>query len=109
MSMDEKAFRDYISVLANKKIYKILPLYEEKNKGVSKYVDSLLLELKGLGKVFEMLDANADYITLLATFEALSDECFNFDASNEVVKREVFKCITVTKRILETTTKQKGL
>ena len=35
-------------------IYKILPLYEENNVGLEKYISSLLIELYGFDNVFKI-------------------------------------------------------
>lgn len=95
--MNGKMFADYLDALVNR-TYAVLCLYEEENDGLFKYIQSLIYELNGLQGVVQEVKANADFITLLATFESLSEDALTFD-NHEVFRREVLKCISVVKRI----------
>jgi lipid II:glycine glycyltransferase (peptidoglycan interpeptide bridge formation enzyme) len=99
-------FKEYISNLVDR-IYKILPLYEEQNEGLFKNIQSLIYELNGLTHVIEgCLDS--EYLTLLATLESLSDDALVMDDNKEVVRREVFKCINIVKKIGEKAIDESG-
>lgn len=88
----------YFDSLINS-VFKILPLYEEKNVGVNTYVESLLFELYGLDEVIDMEDSY-EYISLLSTLESVKKEVANPDSEKKVIKREVFKCISVIKNMI---------
>lgn len=81
-------------------VYKILPLFEEKNIGIDTYVDSLLFTLYKLDTAVK-IDQSHDYITVLATLEAVKDEIAKVTANHSVVKREVFKCINIVKNMID--------
>jgi hypothetical protein len=97
-----RLFASYLESLVDR-TFKILPLHEENNDGVYKYIQSLAHELYGLQEVIQGLDVDTDFITLLATFEALSDDVLLFEES-ELIKREVFKAINIVKRMHEKVT-----
>lgn len=95
-------FSDYFNSLVDR-IYKILPLFEEKNEGLFVYVQSLIYELNGLYWVVDSIRSNGDYLTLLSTLESISDDVMiQEEGSHAVVKREVFKCLEVVKKIKTT-------
>lgn len=81
------------------RIFKILPLYEQKMRGEESYVevclDSLRIELTGAMSTFEALGSNADYISILNTVNYLAEN----DVTVAVCKREVFKMLDKLKRI----------
>jgi hypothetical protein len=91
-------FSTYKRALVDR-VYKILPLYEESNDGLFANIQSLVYELHGLLNVIESLNHNANYLSLIATLESLSDDSLFFDLEKEVVKREVFKCIDLIKKM----------
>ncbi|MEK5036303.1 hypothetical protein MKY96_33160 [Paenibacillus sp. FSL R7-0302] len=100
--MKSKLFSNYSSALVDR-VYKILPLYEEKNEGLFAYVQSLIYELEGLYWAVEGVRDNPDYLTLVGTLESLSEDVMFFDmGDHSVVKREVFKCLEVVKKIKTT-------
>ena len=87
----------YLKSLVNS-IYKILPLYEESNTGLRIYVESLLFELYGLGKVVPISDSY-DYLSLLSNLESLKYQVGLDEDKKATVKREVFKCINIIKNM----------
>lgn len=98
MIENDKRLIIYYDSLINS-VFKILPLYEEKNIGIKTYVESLLFELYGLDKVIKIEDSN-EYITLLSTLESVKKEITKNDSEKKVIKREVFKCISIVKNII---------
>lgn len=97
-------FHDYISKLVDR-IYKILPLYEERNEGLFKNIQSLIFELNNLPNVVEKT-LDADYIVLLATLESICDEALFMteeedEYTHSLVRREVFKCVNIVGKIGE--------
>lgn len=80
-------------------VFKILPLYEEKNVGVVTYVESLLFELKGLDKVID-IKHSYEYVSLLSTLASVEVEVAKEDSKKATVKREIFKCINIIKNMV---------
>lgn len=85
----------YLDTLINS-VFKILPLYEEENVGIVTYVESLLFELYGLDKVFDIKDSY-EYVSILSILESIKEEIQKEDSEKRVIKREVFKCISIIK------------
>lgn len=79
-------------------VFKILPLYEEKNEGLILYVESLLSELYGAQTSIQMRDV-PDYVSLLSTLEAVKADVAVGD-NKPLVKRNVFKAINLIKNII---------
>jgi hypothetical protein len=106
ISKNDKLFNEYLHKLVDK-IYKILCLYEEGNEGLTKNIHSLIFELNGLTHVVKNM-LSADYIVLLATLESLYDEALIADKQDDdsynLFRREVFKCISIVKKIGESAT-----
>lgn len=75
------------------KIYKILPLKEEADRGqdvhLHEYLCSLLRDLAGACDTFPELEMSPEYITILNTIQYLSSNEFGHKAC----KQEVFKMI----------------
>jgi hypothetical protein len=88
----------YLNSVVNS-VFKILPLYEEENYGIKTYLESLLLELYNLEKAIK-IEHSYEYISLLATLEAVKSEIFKEDSKKPVVKREIFKCINIIKNMV---------
>src|SRR5690606_24762152 len=88
----------YFDSLINS-VFKILPLYEEDNIGIESYVESLLFELYGLDKSNDIKDSY-EYIALLSNLESVREEVVKSDSEKKVIKREVFKCISIVKNII---------
>lgn len=91
--INENTFEEYIAKLSGR-IYKILPLKEEKCKTWSIYIESLIFELFGLKNIFNKLEENTIFISLIGTLEQLKNE-----DDIATVKREVFKCIDLLKKL----------
>lgn len=102
ISRNDKIFKEYIDRMTDR-MFKILPLFEENNEGLSLYIQSLIFELNGLPYVVGGLEhLDSDYINLLSTLESLYDEsivqCDKEDTHN-LIRREVFKSMNIVKAI----------
>lgn len=96
MIRNEKLLEQYFKERSVNSIYKILPLYEEKNVNLESYIESLLFELDGLSTC---IDYNlSEFVTLVAVISKLQNESQKSD-NKLVVKREVFKAIDISKSI----------
>ena len=98
MVYDNEMLVAYLNTVVNS-VFKILPLYEEQNIGVNKYIESLLFELYGLEKSVS-IEHSYEYISLLSTLESVKSEIEKSDSKKSVVKREVFKCINIIKNMV---------
>lgn len=98
MVYDNEKLIAYLTSIVNS-VFKILPLFEEQNIGVEKYLESLLFELYGLEKSVS-IEHSYEYISLLSTLESVKNEIQKEDSKKSVVKREVFKCINIIKNMI---------
>ncbi len=66
--MNSKTYTTYLTELKNR-VFKILPLCEEKNDYIDKYLENLIIELKGLPKAYpEVFDSqSAWYVRVLSS------------------------------------------
>lgn len=98
MIKDSQKLVIYLNSLVNN-VFKILPLYEENNMGVSIYVESLLFELYGLEHSVD-IDNSSEYISLLSNLESVKLEISRENSRKPTVKREIFKCINIIKNMV---------
>lgn len=101
MKMDKELFNQYFIGLIDQ-VYKILPLYEEENEGLAKFINSLIYELEGLYELHEVVikdNIGYDFISLMSILEHLSEDAYFRDQEKEVIKREVFKAIGIIKKM----------
>lgn len=84
---------EYVNKLVNR-VYKILPMKEEKSSTVNTYLESLLRELIGNKKLIISLYRNEDFVILIGTLQGLLNE-----DNIKICKSDIFKCITHIKRI----------
>lgn len=94
--LPSESFCRYFEFLINK-TYKILPMKEEKSKTLKAYLESYLRELIGNRELVGVLVNEPQFITVLNTIQFLISE----EYSNEVCKKEVFKCIRLLEKINE--------
>lgn len=75
--------------------YKILPIKESGEPSLDKYMESLQRELIGCYSLIEALQYDELYMSLLAILQYLIEN----DCETDVVKCEVFKAITICKKL----------
>ena len=95
--LDTSFVSGYFAALVNR-IFKILPIRERGETTLPSYLDSLIMELLGCENVLRELNGDEGILTLVSTFRYLRD---NGDLPVAVVKREVFRAISVCKKIGE--------
>jgi hypothetical protein len=88
----------YLETLKNR-LFKIIPLFEENNEGIYKYIDSLLFELGGMIYVVKELKNNSMFLSLIATLESLLDESLAGEYNIPLVRREVFRCLNIVEKL----------
>ena len=88
--------KSYIDKLKDR-LFKILPLMEEKNEGITSYIDSLSYEIYGLQY---LIDENAQplIITILSILEHLYDDSLQPEINLRQVKRELFHCLDLIEK-----------
>lgn len=79
------------------KIYKILPLKEEKNEFIIDYIETLRIELMGATDTFPVLKNDYDYISVINTINYLISNLVDV----HVCKREVFKMLAMLNHKIE--------
>lgn len=93
--LDDAAVSAYFASLVNR-IFKILPIREREEETLGAYLDSLAIELAGCESLLPVLSGDGEFISVLSTIRSLRD-----DPSLPVatVKREVFRAISICKRM----------
>lgn len=89
-----KSFCNYFDFLINK-TYKILPMKEENSLTLKSYLESYQRELIGNKELIDVLVDEPQFITVLNIIQFLISE----EYTNEVCKKEVFKCIRILQKI----------
>lgn len=98
MTISEKDYRNYLIQLKDR-VWKILPMYEEKNETIEEYIDSVNFELFGLRGLIGELPHGIWYVKSLATLEQLKVET-RLIGKQKKVKKEIFKILnTIDKQI----------
>ena len=94
--VEEVSVEAYFSSLVNR-IFKILPIREREESTLGSYLDSLCLELIGCGDLLPVIGADEGFLTLLATIRSIRDHP---ELPVPVVRREVFRAISVCKKMM---------
>lgn len=100
--MHSKVYEIYIKTLIPK-TYKILPLYEERNEGLSRHVASLILEIEGALYHVKSVSDQQEVVSIIAILESVYDISLFEDVLVEDMKSEVFKCLSIIKRLIKRT------
>jgi hypothetical protein len=91
----DETFSNYLDFLVGK-IFKILPISEHNFDTLQAYLESLQIELLGSQNLIKVLREDNEFLSLLSILEYFLN---TKDISNEIYKREVFKCINIIKKI----------
>lgn len=83
----------YIDNLKDR-VFKVLPLMEECNDGVSSYIDSLIYEVYGLYYIVNEKEQSV-IVTLLSILEHFYDDSIQPELDLVQIRREVFHCLTL--------------
>jgi len=100
MITNKELINNYLISLKDR-IFKILPLFEEENDGLFKYIDSLSHEMCGLQNLVVVLNNNYLYLSVLGTLESLLDEAVSSDYDLKMVRSDVFRCMTCIDKLLD--------
>lgn len=83
----------YVKRLKNS-IFKILPLFEEGNDGLTQYLDSLIYELCGLHNMLEN-DKSSTLLSVIAILEHFYDDSLSANVDINLIRREVLHCLDI--------------
>ena len=96
--MDDSLVDQYLERLKSR-VFKILPLIEEKNEGIYSYVDSLIFELYGLQYVVKGMPNSSNYITILSTLESISDELIMKEKDFKFLRSEILRLVGIVNKL----------
>lgn len=96
MKIPNRMFYNYLSALIDQ-FFKILPLKESGEPSLKEYMRSLQLEMIGNKQLIVAIHDDAMYLKLLAILQYMIEN----DCETNVVKREVFKSISICKKLQE--------
>lgn len=94
INIPDKMLDNYLDALINQ-FFKILPIRESGEPSLKEYMRSLQVEMLGCKSLIEQLHNDHMYLTLLSILQYLIDN----DCEIPVVKREVFKAISICKKL----------
>lgn len=102
-----QTYKDYLNNIKHM-IFKILPLYEEKNEYLDEYIESISLEIYGLQDLIAELPHDQWYVKTLATLETLKTKitCQN---NQRIVKKEVFKILNAIDKQIDQLQRKRGI
>lgn len=85
---------NYLDTLVNQ-FFKILPIKESGEPSLNEFMRSLQIELIGCSALAEALSNDAMLLSLISILQYMIDN----DCDTPVVKREVFKAISICKKL----------
>ena len=94
IELPDTVVRKYMKSLIGQ-FYKILPIKESGEPSLNRYMESLQRELLGCNNLIMMLQYDESFLSLLSILQYLIDN----DCKTEVVKCEVFKAISICKKL----------
>jgi hypothetical protein len=87
--------KTYVDKVLVGKIYKLLPLREEKNATLPECHESLMYELHGGGKLIADLQMHQHFLSLICSLEGLL-----LIEDDKAYRRKVFECINICKSLV---------
>ncbi len=80
-----------------KKVFKILPLFEQQNLGLSKYIHSFIYKLDGFRRLVDQ-DKLPQFDSALSILIHLYEDSFKENVDLVIIKREVLHCSDLIKK-----------
>lgn len=93
--LEENLLRNYFKNLVNQ-FFKILPMRENDEDSLNTYMQSLQIELLGCKDLIPEIKENSHYLTLLSILQYLIEHP---DCSLPIVKREIFRAISICNKL----------
>lgn len=94
INIENKLISNYLESLIDR-FYKILPMKENCEQTLPRYMESLLRELIGFDKLVSFISYDDRYLTLLSIVQYLIDN----DVDVDIVRTDVFRAINILKKI----------
>lgn len=91
--INKKDYIDYLHSLIDS-VFAILPLYEEGNKYLPEYIESVYFKVSNVKEIVQHLDNGAWYVETLAVLNGLIKECEK-DNNKKFIKKTVFGTIDI--------------
>ncbi|MGM7720496.1 hypothetical protein [Metabacillus sp. Hm71] len=88
--------KEYVKSLKDK-FYKLLCLFEERNTGLTQYIDSLNYEIYGLQYLVDK-DKTQSVISLICILEHFYDDSLHPEVDLKVIRREIFHCMDLIEK-----------
>lgn len=99
VAVNSQVFSNYFKTLVDS-IFKILPIWENnEEKTLDTYIKSLERELLGCEELIKAVDNDGMIISIVSVLEDLSNHIYDEDMEQATVKREVFKAISILKKL----------
>jgi CTP:phosphocholine cytidylyltransferase-like protein len=92
--VDDSFAKAYLEKLVDK-IFKLLPLREEKNENLHKYHESIMVELVGFADLFVEIKNKSEFVSMMASLEGLMKI-----EDMSLYRRKVFECINLCKKVM---------
>lgn len=96
IELSNAVIKKYLGLMIGR-FYKILPIKEDGEPSLIKYMESFQREMLGCKSLVAALNNDGEYLTLLSILQYLIDN----DCSTEIVRSEVFKAIRVCEKLQE--------
>jgi hypothetical protein len=77
------------------KVWKLIPLFEHNNQGITKYLESLVYEFNGLVKSVDNRPTMNSAVNILVH---LHEDSINGDYDFQSVRKEIFNCSDLVKK-----------
>ncbi|MGG3987519.1 hypothetical protein [Bacillus smithii] len=90
--------KNYFAYLIDQ-FYKVLCLFEEKNLGLTTFIDSLSYEIYGLQYRVKNNESRVIIDSLLNILEHLYDDSLQAEYDLKVIKREIFHCTSLVEKM----------
>lgn len=103
-TLPEELVNNYFQNLVNR-YFKILPMRENEEPSLMKYLKSLRIELLGCKGVIPKFENDPSYLTLLSILQYIID---NPDCPLDDVRREVFHAISICNKLQRHSTEFEG-
>lgn len=95
IEIPQQAVGKYLGGLVNQ-FFKILPIKESGDPSLTKFIHSLQVEMLGFHGLIVAMDNDPMYLSLLSILQYIID---HEDCEVPVVKREVFKAISICRKL----------
>lgn len=97
MTIDNRFLQGYFRSLVNR-FFKILPMRESDEETLTVYIQSLQTEMIGSKELFDLIDYDPSFVTLLSILQYMID---NPCCTVPETRREVFRAINICNKLSE--------